>query len=160
MHLNRFNQTKLEAQGVLFALPAGQVRLAFGGEYYWVRQDVEDIDASGEVSFSLSRNVGSGYVEVAVPLVSEDMGVPLVRRFDLSLSGRYDHFDDVGGTTNPKIAANWDVIPGLRLRGNYATAFVAPPLASIGRSEARRGGEECVGTGRSRGGPYNNKKKT
>src|SRR3546814_15290263 len=81
MHLNRFNQTKLEAQGVLFALPAGQVRLAFGGEYYWVRQDVEDIDASGEVSFSLSRNVGSGYVEVAVPLVSEDMGVPLVRRF-------------------------------------------------------------------------------
>src|SRR3546814_14863468 len=81
---------------------------------------------------SLSRNVGSGYVEVAVPLVSEDMGVPLVRRFDLSLSGRYDHFDDVGGTTNPKIAANWDVIPGLRLRGNYATAFVAPPLASIG----------------------------
>src|SRR3546814_14361292 len=51
MHLNRFNQTKLEAQGVLFALPARQVRLAFGGEYYWVRQDFADIDAVGEVSF-------------------------------------------------------------------------------------------------------------
>src|SRR3546814_12229012 len=91
------------------------------------------------------------------------MGVPLVRRFDLSLSGRYDHFDDVGGTTNPKIAANWDVIPGLRLRGNYATAFVAPPLASIGfpelgGSEERRVGKECVSTCRSRWAPYHEKK--
>jgi len=135
MHLNKFNQTKLEAQGVLFALPAGEVRLAFGGEYYWAQQDVEDVDPGGKVEFTLSRNVGSGYVEVAVPLVSEDMGVPLMRRFELSLSGRYDHFDDVGGTTNPKIAANWEVNSGLRLRGNYATAFVAPPLTSIGIEE-------------------------
>src|SRR3546814_194473 len=77
------------------------------------------------------------------------MGVPLVRRFDLSLSGRYDHFDDVGGTTNPKIAANWDVIPGLRLRGNYATAFVAPPLASIGFPELG-GQRRATGVTRSR----------
>src|SRR3546814_12783953 len=93
MHLNRFNQTKLEAQGVLFALPAGQVRLAFGGEYYWVRQDVEDIDASGEVSFSLSRNVGSGHAGVAVPTVSADMVVPPVLWFVWSLLGRYAIFD-------------------------------------------------------------------
>nr|WP_257845490.1 TonB-dependent receptor [Sphingomonas sp. J344] len=77
----------------------------------------------------------SGYVEVAVPLVSEDMGIPLVRRLDLSLSGRHDEFSDVGGTTNPKIAATWEVIEGLRLRGNFATAFVAPPLAVIGIPE-------------------------
>ena len=135
MHLNRFNQTKLEAQGVLFALPAGDVSLAFGGEYYWAQQHVEDADLTGEVEFTLSRNALSGYVEVAVPLVSEDMDVPLMQRFDLSLSGRYDHYDDVGGTTNPKIAANWEVVQGLRLRGNYATAFVAPPISSIGIPE-------------------------
>jgi iron complex outermembrane receptor protein len=151
MHLNRFNQTKLEAQGVLFALPAGEVRLAVGGEYYWAQQHVEDVDLTGEVSFTLSRNAISGYAEVAVPLVSEDMGVPLVRRLDLSLSGRYDHYSDVGGTTNPKIAANWEVFSGLRLRGNYATAFVAPPLSSLGIPEL--GGQRRA-TGVTRSQPF------
>ncbi|WP_066799493.1 TonB-dependent receptor plug domain-containing protein [Sphingomonas soli] len=134
-HINRFNQTKLEAQGVLFALPAGDVRLAFGGEYYWAEQRVLDVDAAGEVAFNLDRNVLSGYAEVAVPLVSEAMGIPLVRRLDLSLSARYDRFSDVRDTTNPKIAATWEVAKGLRLRGNYATAFVAPPMATIGIPE-------------------------
>ncbi|AVA12934.1 TonB-dependent receptor domain-containing protein [Sphingopyxis sp. MG] len=151
MHLNRFNQAKLEAQGVVFALPAGDVRLAFGGEYYWAQQHVEDTDLTGEVSFTLSRNALSGYVEVAVPLVSEDMGVPLMKRLDLSLSGRYDHYNDVGGTTNPKIAANWEVVSGLRLRGNYATAFVAPPLTSIGIPEL---GYQRRATGVTRSQPF------
>src|SRR5690606_24760458 len=135
MHLSRFSRTKLEAQGVLFELPAGQVRLAIGGEYYWGNQYIEEGDEGNQITFSLSRNVSSGYIEVAVPLVSQDMGVPLVNRLDLSLSGRYDHYDDIGSTTNPKIAANWEVISGLRLRGNYATAFVAPPIATMGFPE-------------------------
>jgi iron complex outermembrane receptor protein len=151
-HLNRFNQTKLEAQGILFELPAGPVRLAFGGEYYWVRQDVEDVDSGGEVRFSLSRDARSAYVEVAVPLVSEDMGVPLVRQLDLSLSGRYDYYSDVGGTTNPKIAATWEVVRGLRLRGNYATAFVAPPMATIGIPEL---GYRRTATGVTSSGSFN-----
>ncbi len=152
MHVNKFNQTKLEAQGALFALPAGDVRLAFGGEYYWTRQDVTDVDAGGAVGFSLSRNVHSGYVEVAVPLVAPDMGVPLVRQLDLSLSGRYDHYDDVGGTSNPKIAATWEVTRGLRLRGNYATAFVAPPMATIGIPEL---GYRRTATGVTAAGTFN-----
>jgi len=151
-HVNKFNQTKLEAQGTLFELPAGPVRLAFGGEYYWVQQDVKDVDASGEIHFTLSRNARSGYVEIAVPVVSEDMGVPLVRQFDLSLSGRYDYYSDVGGTTNPKIAATWEVVRGLKLRGNYATAFVAPPMASIGIPEL---GYRRTATGVTTSGSFN-----
>lgn len=152
MHLNKFNQTRLEAQGILFELPAGPVRLAFGGEYYWTQQDVKDVDAVGEVAFSLSRDARSGYVEFAVPLISEDMDVPLVRQFDLSLSGRYDYYSDVGGTTNPKIAANWEVTRGLRLRGNYATAFVAPPMATIGIPEL---GYRRTATGVASSGTFN-----
>lgn len=141
MHLNTYNQTKLEAQGSVFSLPAGEVRVAVGGEYYWVKQHVESVDpanigstavGSAFRSFTLSRDVYSGYLEVVVPVVSEDMNIPLVRQFDLNLSGRYDHYSDVGGTTNPKVAANWEVIRGLKLRGNYATAFVAPPMITIG----------------------------
>lgn len=140
-HWNSYNQTKLELQGEVFQLPAGVVRMAVGGEYMWNTQDVKSVDpgnignsaqGSNHVSFDLKRSVYSAYAEVVVPLVSPEMGVPMVRRFDLNLSGRYDNYEDVGETTNPKIAANWEVVEGVRLRGNYATAFVAPPLASIG----------------------------
>ena len=72
------------------------------------------------------------YAELYIPVVSPDMGVPLVHSFDLSISGRYDSYSDVGSTTNPKFAANWEPVEGVKLRGNYSRAFVAPPTAVIG----------------------------
>jgi len=50
------------------------------------------------------RNVVSGYLELAVPLVSSDMGIPLVESLDLQLALRYEDYSDVGSVTNPKAA--------------------------------------------------------
>ena len=150
-HWNSYNQTTLDAQGTLFHLPAGPLRVAGGVEYMWVTQDVHTIgtanigttlQGSTYLEFDLDRTVTSGYVETVIPLVSESMNVPMIQSLELNLSDRYDSYSDVGDTNNPKIAANWTVMDGLRFRGNYATAFVAPPLASIGIPELgfRRGG--------------------
>jgi iron complex outermembrane receptor protein len=141
-HWNSYNQSKLEVQGVLFDLPAGPLRMAAGAEYMWITQDVATVATAGlgalggglskNFQFSLARNVYSGYAEVVAPVISPEMGVPLVQNFELDISARYDRYSDVGETSNPKIAANWTVVDGLKLRSNYATAFVAPPLAAIG----------------------------
>jgi iron complex outermembrane receptor protein len=140
-HWNSYNQSKLEVQGTLFNLPAGPLKFAAGAEYMWVTQDVTNIAAGGLGAaqnldkyfiFALARNVYSGYAEVVAPVVSPDMGVPLMQSFDIDLSARYDRYSDVGETSNPKIAANWKVFDDLKLRANYASAFVAEPLASIG----------------------------
>jgi iron complex outermembrane receptor protein len=140
-HWNSYNQSKLEVQGPLFDLPAGTVRFAAGAEYMWVTQDVATVATAGlgatqglskYFQFALSRNVYSGYAEVVAPVISAEMGVPLVQSFELDFSGRYDRYSDVGETSNPKIAANWTIIDGLKVRANYATAFVAPPMAAIG----------------------------
>src|SRR3546814_15728891 len=56
------------------------------------------------------------------------MNVPLVRRFDLQLAGRYEHYSDFGSVARPKIAAAWDVFDGLRVRGSYSQGFRAPNL--------------------------------
>ena len=48
------------------------------------------------------------------------------------MSVRYDDFSDVGDTTNPRYAINWNITEGFRLRANYAESFVAPPIAVIG----------------------------
>src|SRR6185436_14594338 len=89
---------------------------------------------TGSTSLHLNydRNVKSAYVEVLVPLVGPDMEVPFMRSLDVNLAGRYDDYNDFGTTTNPRIAANWGVIEGLKFRGNYAKSFVAPALTSRG----------------------------
>jgi iron complex outermembrane receptor protein len=140
-HWNSYNQSKLEVQGILAGLPAGPLRMAAGAEYMWLTQDVSTVATAGLGAsqglskyflFGLSRNVYSGYAELVAPIVSPQMGVPLVQSFEIDLSGRYDNYSDVGGTSNPKIAGNWKVYDDLQIRANYASAFVAPPLAAIG----------------------------
>ena len=70
---------------------------------------------------------------------------------------RYDHYSDFGSTKNPKIAANWEVIEGVKLRSNYAESFVAPALTSRGSNSAGLTGESGFqgvnGTGLPGGAP-------
>ncbi|MEO9131939.1 MAG: TonB-dependent receptor, partial [Sphingomonas sp.] len=138
---NTFNQIKLDFQGKLFSLPAGDVKMAFGGEHYWSEQTQKINGANGTGptvtgssfrQYLYNRTVNSAYAELVVPLISPEMNIPLIRRLTVDISGRYDKYSDVGDTSNPKFAADWEVFEGVKLRGNYATSFVAPPLAVIG----------------------------
>ena len=138
---NTFNQVKLDFQGSLFNLPAGAVKLAVGGEYFWATetQKISGSNGTGPTTtgsgfrvYNYERNIKSFYGELYIPVVSPEMEIPLAHRIDLSISGRYDKYSDVGSTKNPKFAANWEPFEGLKFRGNYSRAFVAPPLAVIG----------------------------
>ncbi|NWM30162.1 TonB-dependent receptor, partial [Escherichia coli] len=75
--------------------------------------------------------VAAAYLELAVPVISPDMHIPLVRNIELQLAGRFEHYSDVGSVAKPKIAAAWDIVRGLRLRGSYAEGFKAPNLEQI-----------------------------
>ena len=142
VHFNTFMQGKLEIQGGLFDLPGGRVRVAAGGEYMWVKQDVEGTNpnntsnsAAGSRYFVSNlgpRHVKSAYAELYLPIVSADMSIPMVQGFDVNLSGRLDDYSDFGSTKNPKIAANWQINDSIKVRGNYAESFVAPPLNQVG----------------------------
>ena len=89
--------------------------------------------ASTASNFVYPRTVYAMYGEIEVPVIGPDMEVPLINKFDLDISGRYDDYSDVGTTANPKLAATWEVIEGLKFRGTYSTSFVAPALDSIGK---------------------------
>ncbi len=138
---NTFNQFRAVIQGDLFNMPAGPVKLAFGGEHMWQEQQFKlsggnntgpTTQGSGYRVFNFDRDIVSAFAEVAVPLVSEDMEIPVLHKIDLSLAVRYDDFSDVGDTTNPKYGINWNLTEGFRIRANYAESFVAPPIAVIG----------------------------
>lgn len=137
-----------------FSLPAGDVGIAFGVEARRETQsDDRDSNLDGTNPFvdsvtgaiSLSnviavsqnpdtegdRTVASAYVEFAIPLVSPEMNIPLVRALNVQIAGRAEHYSDFGDVAKPKIAASWDIFDGLRLRGSYSEGFRAPNLEQV-----------------------------
>lgn len=145
----------------LFALPGGNVGIAIGGEVRRETQhDDRDPRVDGTITFTDAvsgfvntsdlvgsspspdtrgkRTVSAAYAELAVPLVSPDMNVPLVHRLDVQLAGRFEHYSDVGSVAKPKIAAAWDLVRGVRLRGSYSGGFKAPNLEQLNATVVTR----------------------
>ena len=134
---NSLGQLRLTVTGTLFELPGGPVKVAAGGEYLHTAIDqkvTRNLALAGASTASIlgtyefARHVKSGFLETIIPLVGEDMNVPLMRRVSVNLAVRHDDYHDVGGTTNPKASFEWELFDGLRFRGNVSRSFVAPPL--------------------------------
>lgn len=86
-----------------------------------------------------ARNVISAYAELAVPLVTEADGIPLVRNLEVQLAGRFEHFYDIDASVlKPKAAIGWSVTDWLKLRGTYSQGFRAPNLEIVNASTIRR----------------------
>uniref|UniRef100_B0SZR3 TonB-dependent receptor n=1 Tax=Caulobacter sp. (strain K31) TaxID=366602 RepID=B0SZR3_CAUSK len=118
--------------GPLADLPGGQLKVAVGAEYRHETFQQRGIYGGSQVPEDLTRNIGSIYGELFVPIVGDGNPAPLIRSLALSLSGRYDHYSDFGSTTNPKVGVNWDPVRGLTLRGTYGRSFRAPGLRDVG----------------------------
>jgi iron complex outermembrane recepter protein len=131
----------LKASGTLFSMPAGEVKTAFGAQYrhYGITQYAIQNGGSGPSSTSstifdasFARSIYAFYAEFLLPVISPDANIPLVKKLDVDVSGRFDDYSDVGSTSNPKIGIDWDIMDGLKARGSYGTSFVAPALTSTG----------------------------
>ncbi len=149
---NTFNQLRLQVDGPVYSLPAGDIRVAFGGEYanYHLYNFSTGSNGTGVQSngatisiFRARRNVLSGFGEINAPLVSSDMGWPFVQKLSLDVSARYDKYSDVGPTFNPKYGVDWTVTDDIKFRGNYSTSFVAVPVGISG--DPSQGGEYSGG---------------
>lgn len=138
----------------LFALPAGDVGMAAGVEVRWetseddreqtgdfstpytdmvtgITYDSDTLGASAAWDVKGNRVVHSAFVEFAVPVISPEMGIPLVQAVDVQLAGRYENYNDVGSVSKPKVAGSWDVVDGLRLRSSWQQGFIAPAIQQL-----------------------------
>ena len=125
----------IKADGPLFELPGGAVRVAIGAEYHdnSFKQTLQanNVLASGASTYKLvgnSRNIHSVYGELFVPIVGGANALPGVQRLELSLAGRREDYSDFGKTTNPKIGLIYAPTSDLTLRATYGTSFRAPSL--------------------------------
>jgi iron complex outermembrane recepter protein len=125
--------------GTLFKLSGGDVKFAIGGQYYSEALKLFNFNnvAASITSLSnnfitanrtFSRNISSGFAEIIVPLVGEDNAMPGIQKLELDIAGRYDKYNDVGDTKNPKIGLNWKPIDSLTIHGSFGTSFRAPTV--------------------------------
>lgn len=122
------------ADGPVFSLPGGDVRVAIGADYQEQEIDALSVNnargnLTGATTKQAGRDVTSIFGQVVVPVIGAENALPFVESFVLDASARYDDYSDFGETSNPKVGFNWDVAGGLAFRGNYGTAFNAPSLA-------------------------------
>jgi iron complex outermembrane receptor protein len=135
--INTLESGQVVANGSVFELPGGDVRIAVGSE--WRRQSLRAKTFLGPIGsfanggvYPADRTIKAGFAELLVPIVGDRNAMTGVQSLDLDVAVRYDDYSDFGGTTNPRFGLDYKPFNDLRLRTNYQTTFVAPSLADSG----------------------------
>lgn len=134
-------------QGKVADLPAGELRVALGGDYRknTLQANVDPafnsyipLDPTGSASnlvgnFSANSSAGSSsvwelYGEALIPVLKD---LPLIQSLDLDAAYRYSDYRLSGGTNTYKVDANWKMFDFLRFRGGYQRAVRAPNVTEL-----------------------------
>jgi outer membrane receptor protein involved in Fe transport len=136
--LREFEKTKsgiisLDANldGPLVSLPAGPIQYAVGAQYRRESFGNTFYFPPTDNTFYPKRNVGAGYLELRIPIVSARNGAQGDPTLELKAADRAEHYSDFGSTNNPQVGAVWKPLSGLAIRGTYGTSFKAPLLSQL-----------------------------
>jgi iron complex outermembrane recepter protein len=92
-----------------------------GDEYSYLLGGAQALPGLAPVSASdNSRDVLGTYI---------DLSTHLTQKWTVDLAGRFEHYSDVGDTTNGKISTRYDFTPQIAVRGSVSSGFRAPSLA-------------------------------
>lgn len=126
-------------RGSALQLPGGEIGFAIGAQ---ARRDAVEYSADhdnqiesfgfliGTPSWRGARNVFATYAELALPVL---------REFDVQAAARYEHYENVGGSADPKLSlrlrpfarAQGSALQRLSLHGSVATSFRGPSLLQL-----------------------------
>jgi outer membrane receptor protein involved in Fe transport len=133
--MSSIESTRLTADGSLFRIPAGDVKIAVGAERREERlaHDVADPLNPTEQTIpqSYDRHVTSVFSQLAVPLVGDPTNARATPRMELIAAGRYEHYSDFGGTFNPTVRLQWLPAGSVKLRASWGRSFRAPKLDDL-----------------------------
>ncbi len=138
--------------GSLLKLPGGYLEYAFGGEV--TVDGVNSFEVREFTADSVDRNRYAGFAEVNLPVIGQDLNIPLVRALTFNVSGRFDSYRSEGaiGTVNnvpfaqggqliydssrfskvtPAYGVRWEVASGLVLRARLTKGFKAPDYTQL-----------------------------
>ncbi|MGL4603984.1 MAG: TonB-dependent receptor [Iodobacter sp.] len=122
----------------IYELDAGKVGFAFGGD---VRKETYSytpaaILSGGDIlggggnrqATEGDRLVYAGFAE---------MVIPVLKNLELQAALRYDHYNDLGGTTNPKVGFRYQPLEQVVFRGSVSTGYHAPTLDDLNKPTSK-----------------------
>ena len=131
---NTNNNFTASADGSLWDLPAGALRLAVGGEFRAEKASLsQDVPTSNTLRGDFQRDVGAAYAEIRAPIFSDKQQIPLVHSLAISTAARYDSYSDIGGAVSPGYGIIWQPVKGTILRASRNHSFRAPGLQALYR---------------------------
>ncbi len=156
----------------LFQVPGGGVGFAAGVEFRRETfEDDRDPRLDGSITFtnavngdffgsdvlgsspspdtSGNREVYSAFAEALIPVVSDDMDIPLINTLELQLAARFEDFSDSSSAFVPRAAVAWRPVRDILFRGAWSQGFRAPNLIQINDQGTTRSNSvvravECV----------------
>lgn len=126
----------IKGSGVVGQTAGGDIAMAVGAEFrreasksaatdLLISDNIVGDPSPGDSQFTdHSRKVWAVYAEVIVPLS---------KQLELQAAVRHDHYDVVGGTTNPKLSLRYTPMKEVVLRASAGTGFRAPSLNDMYR---------------------------
>jgi outer membrane receptor protein involved in Fe transport len=127
---NSFREFGVKADGNLVELPAGGLKFAVGAA---TRR--EHFSSLFETGFNPrseedgARTVNSIYGELSLPLFSAVNARDGLQKLVVTAAGRFEHYERIGSTFDPKVGLLWSPVKGLSFRSTYGTSFRAPLLS-------------------------------
>lgn len=124
---------QVKADGPLFELPGGTVKLAVGADYrkynYVADNTVGAIGQNQNAAHVTGvRNITAEFGELLIPVFGPGNALPIIQSLNVSLAVRHDHYSDFGSTTNPKYGVTWQPVQDLTIRASYGKSFHAPDM--------------------------------
>jgi iron complex outermembrane receptor protein len=127
----------------LAALGGGDLAIAVGGELRHEHQKftpsalLKSNNIAGDRDSTLAPgdpiDVETSDNTRKVASVFTELNAPFTKELEMQFALRYDHYSEVGNTTNPKIGLRWQPVQALLLRASAGTGFRAPSLSDLKR---------------------------
>lgn len=111
-------------QGPLFALPGGDVRIAFGAgarrNSFFAASPTGDVDRRRDNLFA--------YGELLVPITQPAQDIAGLHRLSVTGAFRFEDYSDAKGIVTPKLGLVWEPVAMLRLGASWGRSFKMPTL--------------------------------
>ncbi|WP_374551397.1 TonB-dependent receptor domain-containing protein [Sphingobium yanoikuyae] len=126
---NDAQSVELNADGPLFSLPAGDVRVALGGGYRrtGIELNTTTLGVTSNAFKEHSEN-GFGFAELLVPILSPAQNSRLGRALRLTGAFRYEANSGTDSVALPKLGIVYEPFDGLALKGSWGRSFRLPTL--------------------------------
>jgi iron complex outermembrane receptor protein len=121
-----------KASKEVYNLPAGPLAVAFGGE---ARKEKYSFEASPEIASGDISGYGGNNPSINkdrnVEALFGEINIPAFKGFEINAAVRWDHYQGVGGSTNPKLGLRYQPTKEILLRGSAGKGFRAPSLLDL-----------------------------